>query len=87
MNILEKMLLQMEETRLLDLQVIKMMRDTGFCLTFHVHYQPHRLTIHDSSRQLMCVMDGEKLVPMDVESPSKEMLDVLEYINKEVSKL
>ena len=87
MNILNKIQKQMAKTELLKMVIRDITHSDNFIVTFHDHFTPHQVSIHNRLEDPMCVMDGETLVFMDDQDPSPEAIEFLAEFNEKVSKL
>ena len=90
MNILDKIQEQMKAVEISDSVIRDITYEKDFLITFHNHYEPIRASVYkydEKNASVMCLIDKGALVIMDDQSPSKELIDAVEYINSEASKL
>ena len=88
MNILQRIQYKMGELKTLNNALRGLMNDKKFLITFHDHRDVPEISVHkhgDRDCEVRCVMAGPKLVAISDDPLSEELLDIIDYINKEVA--
>ena len=90
MNILQKIQDLKIQTAALERSLREIMEDTKFTVSFQVRFEPHTINVFDFSdgdNSVKCILIDGALMPMTNDEVEPDLLDIIDHINKEVSKL